>query len=273
MRHMIRAIQPLLAPSNFHLIAGQKELFFVSNTEIETASSLRQLKNCLSENAMQRIYQSKSIACFHNGIGHTDEDFIKLVGKINQVAQRHHMLISIYNPSQGAIVDARNVALQKMNVATPKLEFFDKFLKDLLYFMIHVKKGLEFTHFAHSEAGIICENTLRSLDTNTLEKTKKIMNVVTLGSPRPVSKQSVKTSVNIYSENDYLIIPFVKMFESNPHFIFKEAKDISSKEEKRFKLLDHSLDGQTYFNAIKSYLEKGALDESLFTNKPRVNIG
>lgn len=267
MHKLLRAIQPLLLPGNLHIIAGHKELFCVTKSSVETAKTFTSLKKTLSAQTWNHIRSTSVIVSFQNGIGHTDDDFIKLVGKINQAAKRHQLLVSIYNPTQGPLEDARHVALQKMNKATPKLESFNDLLIDLLEFMSHDKKGREFTHFAHSEAGIICENTLRSLNDQTLQKTTQIMNVVTLGSPRAVSKQLVKTSVNIYSENDYLIIPFVKIFENNPNFVFKEAKDVSSKEQKRFQLLDHSLDGQTYFNVIKSYLDKGRIDESLFTHK------
>lgn len=248
-----------------HLVSGKGELFFVTRSSIEKVSSLKLMPKELSQHSWDKILKSKAIISFQNGIGHTDEDFLRIAAKINQVAKSSQLIINLYNPTDGTFGDVKHVAMHKMNVSNHKLESFIFFTEELLGFLEMYKKKTPYTHFAHSEAGIICENTLRALSKTSAKKAMLHLDVITLGSPRPVSKEFVKSAVNIYSENDYLIIPFVKLFENNPNFIFKEAKSLSHEAQKRFKILDHSMDGDTYFHVIKHFLSRGKLDEQLFT--------
>lgn len=251
MEKIAKIIQPLLRPHVHHIIAGHKEVVFLSHNFIRKASSFQELS---TKEVTLKLQECSQTFSFQNGIGHTDDDFKNLVLKINNLAQSHQLIINIHNPTQGTLQDLTGVAMKKMNFQTEKIEIYKNMTKDIMLFLeTHYPEQLH-THFAHSEAGIIIENVLRQLDEDTLSKTKKAAQIITLGSPRPVSNKNVKHALNIYSDEDYLIKPFTKLYSHLPEYCFKQIQSSSDKQQKHLSVIDHAMDGATYLSVIKSYL-------------------
>jgi hypothetical protein len=251
MEKIARYLQPLLTPYVNHILAGHKEVVFFSHNYLFKATSFKALN---TPEIQDRLAVSTQTFSFQNGIGHTDEDFQNLVLKINKLAKTHQLIINIHNPTQGTLQDLTGVAMKKMNFNTDKIEIYKHMTQDILLFLeTHFPHTIH-THFAHSEAGIIIENVLRQLDPETLEKTKKAAQIITLGSPRPVSCKHVKSAINVYSDEDYIIKPFAKLYSHLPEYCFKQIESSSNKTQKHLSVIDHAMDGQTYLGVIKSYL-------------------
>jgi hypothetical protein len=254
MHTIARLLQPSLLPTRHHVLVGKSEIVYVSNQHIQKLSHLSQIKKMIPDTDLHKIIQGKGCFSFHNGMRHTEDDFIKLVSKINQVSLQHQLIFNIFNPSYGTLYDVTTVAMQKMNMTTEKIIEMSKLIPELTAFLQDLDPELELFHFAHSEAGIICDNALRALDPAHKDITKRMMNVVTIGSPRPVSTEYTKTAINIYSDEDYVIIPFVKIFEKTGNYQFKQIKSLAPKDQKHLNLIDHSFDGDSYMDIIKDYL-------------------
>lgn len=256
MEIIAKFLQPLLRPGINHILASRKEVVFLSSDVCVKTSSFQALKD---HPCFELIKNLKQTFSFQNGIGHTDDDFKSLILKINSIAHSNQLIINIHNPTRGTLYDLKGVAMKQMNFTTDKIKAYAEITKDIMHFLDENTSLSSHTHFAHSEAGIIIENVLRQLDETTLEKTKRLAHVITLGSPTPVSSKHVKTALNIYSDEDYLVIPFVKMYSHLPEYSFKSIQSLSNKEQKHLSFIDHSMDGDTYLSVIKRYLDNQEL--------------
>lgn len=194
-----------------------------------------------------QILKEKQIFSFHNGMGHDVNDFVKLVTRINQVAKANQLVINIFNESEGTLSDVTYVAKQKFYLSTDKTCTLANKMLEALEFVESEFPNVTLTHFAHSEAAIICDNMLRCLTDKGIEKTKSYLDVITLGSPRPICSTRVRSAINMYSEEDYLVIPFVKMYDTIGDYHFQSISPISEKKTKASPIYRSLYDGRYIF--------------------------
>ena len=251
---VLRAIQTSMPQGMLNVIFSKNQLYALTANTLVKASSFREIKEQSPKEIASLFLNASHFFSFQNGIAYNDDDFIKITKAFNRHAIEKSCIAYFYHPSDGAFLDLKRVASQKLNVATERTDTFKKVFPKFLKLIAFSHKDPQIIHFAHSEAGLIFANSHPVFDDEILDLTKRHLEVITLGSAKPVSPKNLKKCINIYSNQDYLTLPAIYLYQTEEKAI-KIVPSISDRDEKHLYFIDHAALGKTYFEIIKKKLE------------------
>ncbi|MBA2369626.1 MAG: hypothetical protein H0V82_11465 [Candidatus Protochlamydia sp.] len=174
-------------------------------------------------------FQNGMMNKFEDEVGSEDDsekksDFSKMSALISQQFPEKPLCIGLYNPTTGNIL--KDMYRFQNEASLNKLAVYSlcQMVKSFADLIPTINPNLLWTHFAHSEGGLIANAVLELCEQWWLENTRKYLEnhliTVTYGAVKPIAKEYVLDAINTYSKNDIALF-FGK------HYIDKKLNEIS----------------------------------------------
>ncbi len=237
------------APVDAIVISGS--LHKINYTPSEIANNSANLLDHLHEiSSLQE--NDIGLITTQNGISTTLYEFAKNArGHMNRLNDDSALLIGLYNPSYGLLMDSFRALSQ---LRTRSMNENSKNTGDFLGLIADTLKNTEsksyWFHVPHSEAGLLFNLGYTLLNDTQKEVLRNQLLVCALAPLEPISWKYCLNANNIYSHNDFVTKRYGEKLKNHPEYNIKFVECESKRSEFSAFITDHAALGSTLSNEL-----------------------
>jgi hypothetical protein len=169
--------------------------------------------------------------------------------------------------------DIRRVIKECIGIAeTQRVAAMRQFMEAMAELISAESAQAMWQHIVHSEGGMITAQAIESMNPERKKILAQRLNILSLGSLKPLPKKFGYSVENIYSDGDFATGLVGRFFSLLPGYNVTYWPVMSSMSERSAYVCDHAIMGKTYQVAVLWSLSRQRIKHSFYTPSQAANF-